>query len=167
MRKLIVCNLMSLDGYYEGPGKDVMVLFDYRKEAYPADESFDVYNAERLRAAMREQGTSEPRGHSQARATGVRNAFTGHLRLLPGDDQCGGRGQPSRRRGSSTPRPMTRMATRTCLATESDRTAGTAPRVTHQAVARTVMVVRVIWCSRSRRRCEPPSSPRPTRSSST
>jgi dihydrofolate reductase len=51
MRKLIVCNIMSLDGYYEGPGKDVMALFDYRREAYPMDESFDAYNAERLRAA--------------------------------------------------------------------------------------------------------------------
>jgi dihydrofolate reductase len=50
MRKLIVCNIMSLDGYYEGPGKNVMVLFDYRW-AYPTDESFDAYNAERLRAA--------------------------------------------------------------------------------------------------------------------
>jgi dihydrofolate reductase len=28
-----------------------MDLFDYRFEAYPADESFDAYNAERLRAA--------------------------------------------------------------------------------------------------------------------
>ena len=43
MRKLIVSNIMSLDGYYEGPGKDVMVL--------PLDEAFDAYNAERLRAA--------------------------------------------------------------------------------------------------------------------
>jgi len=51
MRKLIVCNIMSLDGYYEGPGKNVMVLFDYRLDAYPTDESFDAYNAERLRAA--------------------------------------------------------------------------------------------------------------------
>ncbi|MCI0649653.1 MAG: dihydrofolate reductase family protein [Chloroflexi bacterium] len=51
MRKLIVCNIMSLDGYYEGPGNDVMALFDYRREAYPADESFDAYNAKRLRAA--------------------------------------------------------------------------------------------------------------------
>jgi dihydrofolate reductase len=50
MRKVIVCNIMSLDGYYEGPGKDVMALFAYR-EAYPTDESFDAYNAERLRAA--------------------------------------------------------------------------------------------------------------------
>ena len=51
MRKLIVCNIMSLDGYHEGPGKNVMDLFDYRWEAYPTDESFDAYNAERLRAA--------------------------------------------------------------------------------------------------------------------
>jgi dihydrofolate reductase len=51
MRKLIVSNAMSLDGYYEGPGKNVMALFDYRWDVYPMDESFDVYNAERLRAA--------------------------------------------------------------------------------------------------------------------
>src|SRR5687768_13910753 len=51
MKKLIVCNIMSLDGYFEGAGKNVMVLFDYRLGAYPTDESFDVYNAERLRAA--------------------------------------------------------------------------------------------------------------------
>jgi dihydrofolate reductase len=50
MRKLIVCNIMTLDGYYEAPGKNVMPLFDYR-HAYPEDESFDAYNAERLRAA--------------------------------------------------------------------------------------------------------------------
>jgi dihydrofolate reductase len=43
MRKLIVCNIVSLDSYYEGPGKDVMAL--------PFDEAFDEYNAERLRAA--------------------------------------------------------------------------------------------------------------------
>jgi dihydrofolate reductase len=43
MRKLIVCNIVSLDGYYEGPGRDVMAL--------PFDEAFDDYNAERLRAA--------------------------------------------------------------------------------------------------------------------
>jgi dihydrofolate reductase len=51
MRKLIVSNIMSLDGYYEGPGENVMVLFDYRREVYPMDESFDAYNAERLHAA--------------------------------------------------------------------------------------------------------------------
>lgn len=51
MRRLIVCNATSLDGYYEGTGRNVMALFDYRWEAYPTDESFDAYNAERLRAA--------------------------------------------------------------------------------------------------------------------
>ena len=50
MRKLVVCNIVTLDGYYEAPGKDVMPLFEYR-HAYPDDESFDLYNAERLRAA--------------------------------------------------------------------------------------------------------------------
>jgi dihydrofolate reductase len=43
MRKLIVTNIISVDGYYEGPGKDVMAL--------PFQEAFDDYNAERLRAA--------------------------------------------------------------------------------------------------------------------
>jgi dihydrofolate reductase len=43
MRKLIVCNIMSLDGYFEGPGGNVMVL--------PMDGFFDEHNLERLRAA--------------------------------------------------------------------------------------------------------------------
>ncbi len=51
MRKLIVSNIVSLDGYYEGPSKNVMDLFGYRFGAYMADKSFDAYNAERLRAA--------------------------------------------------------------------------------------------------------------------
>jgi dihydrofolate reductase len=49
-RRLIVCNAVSLDGFYEGPNKNVMDLFEYRW-TYPTDESFDAYNAERLRAA--------------------------------------------------------------------------------------------------------------------
>jgi hypothetical protein len=43
MRKLIVCTIMSLDGYFEGPGGNVMVL--------PLNGAFDAYCAERLRAA--------------------------------------------------------------------------------------------------------------------
>jgi dihydrofolate reductase len=43
MRKLIVSNAMSLDGYYAGPDDNVMVL--------ELDPAFDAYNAERLRAA--------------------------------------------------------------------------------------------------------------------
>src|SRR5215207_3165746 len=51
MAKLIVSNIVSVDGYYEGPSKNAMDPFGYRFEAYPADESFDAYNAARLRAA--------------------------------------------------------------------------------------------------------------------
>jgi dihydrofolate reductase len=40
---LIVTNIVSLDGYYEGPGGNVMAL--------PMDGRFDAYNAERLAAA--------------------------------------------------------------------------------------------------------------------
>jgi dihydrofolate reductase len=43
MRQVIVSNIMSLDGYYEGPGRNVMVL--------NMDEAFDRYNLERIRAA--------------------------------------------------------------------------------------------------------------------
>lgn len=43
MRKLVVCNIVSLDGYFTGPGGDVMVM--------PFDAGFSEYNAERLRAA--------------------------------------------------------------------------------------------------------------------
>jgi dihydrofolate reductase len=43
MRKLIVSNAISLDGYYTGPDDNVMVM--------EMDQAFDEYNAERLRAA--------------------------------------------------------------------------------------------------------------------
>jgi dihydrofolate reductase len=43
MRKLIVTNIVSHDGFYEGPGKNVMVL--------PMDQHFDAYNTERIQAA--------------------------------------------------------------------------------------------------------------------
>ena len=36
MRQVIVSNIMSLDGYYEGSGRNVMVL--------NMDEAFDAYN---------------------------------------------------------------------------------------------------------------------------
>jgi dihydrofolate reductase len=50
MRKVIVCNAVSLDGYYEGPGKNVMDMFAYGK-LYPTDDSFSANNAEELRNA--------------------------------------------------------------------------------------------------------------------
>ncbi|MEU4512306.1 dihydrofolate reductase family protein [Nonomuraea wenchangensis] len=43
MRKLIVSTIMSLDGYVEGPGRNVMAL--------PMDGFFDEHNLERQRAA--------------------------------------------------------------------------------------------------------------------
>lgn len=43
MRKLIVCNIISLDGFFSGRGGDVMAM--------PFDRGFSDYNAERLRAA--------------------------------------------------------------------------------------------------------------------
>src|SRR5919106_7874 len=43
MRKLIVCNIVSIDGFYSGPGGDVMIM--------PFDHPFSDYNATRLRAA--------------------------------------------------------------------------------------------------------------------
>ena len=43
MRKLVVANMVSLDGFYAGPGGDVMAL--------PFDRGFSAYNLERLRSA--------------------------------------------------------------------------------------------------------------------
>jgi dihydrofolate reductase len=51
MRKLIVSNLMSLDGFYEGKGRDLNALFEYFHPDYSGDQNFDGYNAERLHAA--------------------------------------------------------------------------------------------------------------------
>lgn len=51
MRKIIVSNLVSLDGYYEGKGGKLDSLFDYFHENYAGDQNFDQYNTERLRAA--------------------------------------------------------------------------------------------------------------------
>jgi dihydrofolate reductase len=43
MRTVIVSNIVSLDGFYEAPGSDVMAL--------NMDAAFDAYNLERIRAA--------------------------------------------------------------------------------------------------------------------
>lgn len=51
MRKLIVGNLASLDGYYEGENRDLNALFDYFHEDYQGDQNLDYYFTERLRAA--------------------------------------------------------------------------------------------------------------------
>lgn len=51
MRKLVVSNFVTLDGYYEGKDKSINSLFEYCHEDYSGDNSFDFYNAERMRAA--------------------------------------------------------------------------------------------------------------------
>src|SRR5258708_13247235 len=51
MRKLIVSNFATLDGYYEAKDKTIGPLFKYRHEDYDNDDSYDYYNAELLRAA--------------------------------------------------------------------------------------------------------------------
>lgn len=43
MRNVVVSTIISLDGYHEGPGKDVLAL--------PFDKGFSEYNVERLRTA--------------------------------------------------------------------------------------------------------------------
>jgi dihydrofolate reductase len=51
LRKLIVSNLVTLDGYYEGKDRTVDSLFEHYPEEYSGDQHFDEYNTERLRAA--------------------------------------------------------------------------------------------------------------------
>lgn len=51
MRKVIVCNFVTLDGYYESKDRNLDGLFDYYHDDYNGDQNFDNYSAERLRAA--------------------------------------------------------------------------------------------------------------------
>jgi dihydrofolate reductase len=51
MRKLIVSNFVTLDGYYESEDKTFHRFFEYFYEGYGHNEAFDVYNLELLRAA--------------------------------------------------------------------------------------------------------------------
>ncbi len=51
MRKLIVGNLVTLDGYYEGKDRSLDAIFDHFHPDYAGDQAFDHYMAERMRAA--------------------------------------------------------------------------------------------------------------------
>jgi dihydrofolate reductase len=51
MRKLIVSNFQTLDGYYESSNKTFDRFFDYFLEDYGKNEAFDEYNAELLHNA--------------------------------------------------------------------------------------------------------------------
>ena len=52
MRKLIVSNFVTLDGYFEAPGGDFAGFFEYQHRDYAGDDAFDHYNAELWRRAM-------------------------------------------------------------------------------------------------------------------
>ena len=51
MRKLIVSNFVTLDGFYEGKDKNINSIFDYYHKDYHGDDNFDFYNTERMRSA--------------------------------------------------------------------------------------------------------------------
>lgn len=51
MRKIVVSNFVTLDGFYDGKNKDVVSLFAYQHPDYAGDDSFDHYNADLLRAS--------------------------------------------------------------------------------------------------------------------
>lgn len=51
MRKLIVSNIASMDGFYEGKGRDLNGLFAYHHPDYAGDDTFDTYNLALMRAA--------------------------------------------------------------------------------------------------------------------
>lgn len=51
MRKLIVSNFVTLDGFYEAKDQTINGLFTYRHADYDDDDQFDYYNAELLGAA--------------------------------------------------------------------------------------------------------------------
>jgi dihydrofolate reductase len=51
MRKLIVSNFQTLDGYYESADKTFGRFFDYFHEDYGDNAAFDEYNTELLRGA--------------------------------------------------------------------------------------------------------------------
>jgi len=49
MRKLIVCNFITIDGYYEQKDKNFDGFFQYYHPDYHGDQSFDAYNVDMLR----------------------------------------------------------------------------------------------------------------------
>ena len=51
MRKLIVGNLVTLDGFYEGKDRNLHAIFEHLHPDYERDQRFDEYMAERMRAA--------------------------------------------------------------------------------------------------------------------
>lgn len=51
MRRLVVSNFVTLDGFYEDRNKDFASFFRHQHPDYGRDDAFDHYNLERLEAA--------------------------------------------------------------------------------------------------------------------
>jgi len=51
MRRLIVSNFATLDGYYESLERNIAPFFEFEHPDYAKDDAFDHYNTERLEAA--------------------------------------------------------------------------------------------------------------------
>lgn len=51
MRRLLVSNFLTLDGYYESKDKTFDTFFDYFLDEYGNNEVFDIYNRDLLRGA--------------------------------------------------------------------------------------------------------------------
>ncbi|HZW29025.1 MAG TPA: dihydrofolate reductase family protein [Trueperaceae bacterium] len=71
MRKLVVSNFATLDGFYESPGRSIVPFFEFQHPDYARDDAFDHYNTERLEAA----GTL---------LLGGRESFLGNMRYWTG-----------------------------------------------------------------------------------
>jgi dihydrofolate reductase len=51
MRKIVVSNFVTLDGYYDGKDKNLSAIFEYFHKDYHGDDAFDYYNTDRMYAA--------------------------------------------------------------------------------------------------------------------
>ncbi len=51
MRRLVVSNFATLDGFYEAKNRSIEPFFEYQHPDYHGDDAFDHYNVERLRGA--------------------------------------------------------------------------------------------------------------------
>ncbi|HEX6033281.1 MAG TPA: dihydrofolate reductase family protein [Anaerolineales bacterium] len=92
MRKLIVSNFVTLDGYYEGKDRSINSIFDYYHEDYYGDDNFDFYNTGRMRAAdtLLLSGRTSFLGNKEywsgvlddPKATAIRREFAGLIRSI-------------------------------------------------------------------------------------
>ena len=92
MRKLIVSNFVTLDGYYEGKDRSINSIFDYYHEDYHGDDNFDFYNTERMRAAdtLLLSGRTSFLGNKEywssvmndPKATAIRREFAGLIKSI-------------------------------------------------------------------------------------